>query len=96
MKKILSILAVFTLSATASHALERSVVDAAKACHDYLWEVPKFKDLPNAAISVFPDEMDGDTIIINWNVRWDEPTVRAAGNCTVIRGEIEGYEDFTE
>lgn len=80
-----------------AQAFDRETTNALQSCHDYLWsDVPEFKELPNAAISVFPGIMDGDTITVFWNVMWDDPTVRAAGNCTVIKGKIEGVEDYTK
>lgn len=83
-------------AATGAHAFDRQTTDALKLCHDYIWDVPEFKDLPNAAISVFPHSENDDTIIVNWNVNWDQPTLRAAGNCTVIEGIVEGFEDYTK
>ncbi len=77
-------------------AFDRITTDALRMCHDYIWDTPEFKDLPNAAISVFPGSLDGNTIVVNWNVNWDQPTVRAAGNCTVINGTLEGFEDYTK
>lgn len=79
-----------------AHAFDRVTVNALKACHDYVWDVPEFKDLPNAAISVYPGSMDDDRRVINWNVNWDDPNVRAAGNCTYIGGEVAGFEDYTK
>ncbi len=85
----------FVAVATSAQAFDRQTVSALNACHDYLWTVPAFDGLPNAAISVYPGSVDGDTIVVNWNVSWDQPTIRAAGNCTVIGGEVQGYEDYT-
>lgn len=58
--------------------------------------IPDFKDLPNAAVSVFPGITDESAITVFWNVMWDDPIVRAAGNCTTIGGKIEGFEDYTK
>lgn len=79
-----------------AHAFDRVTVNALKACHDYVWEVPEFKDLPNAAISVYPGSLDGDQRVINWNVNWDDPDVRAAGNCTYIGSEVVGFDDYAK
>lgn len=84
------------VTATNAQAFDRQATDALKLCHDYLWAAPEFKDLPNAAISVFPQSENDNTIIVNWNVSWDQPTVRAAGNCTIIDGAVEGFEDYTK
>ncbi len=47
---------------TPAFAFDRATINAIKACHDYVWfEVPVFKDLPNAAISAFPGSLDGKT-----------------------------------
>ena len=86
---------VFASLATSAAAFDRQTTDALQICHDYLWEVPDFAALPNAAISVFPGIMDGETITVFWNILWDDPDVRAAGNCTVISGELQGFEDYT-
>ncbi|MXU65058.1 hypothetical protein [Oceanomicrobium pacificus] len=87
--------ATMTLAAPAL-AFDRETTNALKLCHDYLWDVPEFNGLPNAAISVFPASRDGNTVIVNWNVNWTDPDVRAAGNCTVIGGSVEGFEDYTK
>ena len=92
---------VLTLASVAltlpAHAFDRVTIAATRACHDYVWfQVPEFKDLPNAAISAFPGRVDGKTHTINWNVNWDDPKVRAAGNCTVINNKVEGFEDYTK
>ncbi|MEY8099812.1 hypothetical protein AB9F29_20815 [Falsihalocynthiibacter sp. S25ZX9] len=76
---------------------DEATTDALKVCHDYVWfEVPEFKELPNAAVSVFPGIIDENSITIFWNVMWDDPTVRAAGNCTTIDGAVEGFEDYSK
>ena len=59
-------------------------------------EVPEFSELPNAAVSVFPGIFDENSITVFWNVMWDDPIVRAAGNCTVINSVVEGFEDYTK
>ncbi|WP_193139051.1 MULTISPECIES: hypothetical protein [unclassified Meridianimarinicoccus] len=96
MHKVVGLCLVLVGAASAAQAFDRQTTNALKTCHDYLWQVPEFMDMPNAAISVFPASQNGDTIIVNWNVNWDEPTVRAAGNCTVIDGNVEGFEDYTK
>ena len=58
--------------------------------------MPEFAGLPNAAISVWPDSVNEGTYVINWNVNWDDPTVRAAGNCTVKGEKVTGYEDYAK
>ncbi|WP_299775112.1 hypothetical protein [uncultured Tateyamaria sp.] len=80
--------------ASSAHAFDRQTTDALQMCHDYLWEVPAYAELPNAAISVFPGIFDDQSIVVFWNVYWDEPTTRAAGNCTIIDGALEGVEDY--
>lgn len=84
-------------SSTHAQAFDRTTTDALLACHDYIWvEVPEFTDLPNAAVSVFPGIMGENSTTVFWNVMWDDPIVRAAGNCTVINGMVEGFEDYTK
>lgn len=94
MKTHLCIALFASIFALPVHAFDRETTEALQICHDYLWEVPDYADLPNAAISVFPGLMDGTTITVFWNVYWDAPIVRAAGNCTVIGGSLEGFEDY--
>lgn len=78
-------------------SFDRKTLDATKACHDHVWfEIGEFKDLPNAAISAFPGSVDGETFVINWNVNWDDPRVRAAGNCTVTGNKVIAFEDYTK
>lgn len=91
------VFSVILSSPVSAQSFDRETVNALKACHDYVWsEVPEFKDLPNAAVSVFPGIIDGESITVFWNVMWDDPTVRAAGNCTSISGKVEGFEDYTK
>lgn len=80
--------------ASSAHAFDRQTTDALQLCHDYLWDVPKYADLPNAAISVFPGILNDQSIVVFWNVYWDDPTIRAAGNCTIIDGAVKGFEDY--
>ena len=83
-------------SAIPATAFDRETTNALKACHDYVWSVPDFAELPNAAVSVFPGWENENSRVVFWNVYWDEPTVRQAGNCTVIDGAVEGFEDYTK
>lgn len=96
MYRILALSSALAVIAGAGYAFDRETTNALRACHDYLWDVPEFAELPNAAISVFPASQNGDTIVVNWNVAWDQPMTRGAGNCTVINGEIAGFEDYTK
>jgi hypothetical protein len=78
-------------------AFDEATIDATKACHDHVWfQVPDFGDLPNAAISAYPGVIDGETYIIFWNVRWGDPMTRAAGECTVVNGVVDAFEDYTK
>ncbi|AXT27157.1 hypothetical protein D1823_11550 [Ruegeria sp. AD91A] len=97
MLKSLVLSAVLVASASTAFALDRQTTNALRACHDYLWNsVPAFSKLPNAAISVYPGSTNGNVITVNWNVSWDQPNIRAAGNCTVIDENVEGFEDYTQ
>ena len=77
---------------TAAQAFDRETTNALKACHDYLWDVPEFDGLPNAAISVWPASVDGNVITVNWIVDWTDPDVKAAGKCSFAGGEVIGFE----
>lgn len=78
-------------------AFDRITTEALKGCHDYIWfEIPEFKKLPNAAVSVFPGIMDKTSVTVFWNVMWNDPNVRAAGNCVYAKGKIIGFEDYTK
>lgn len=80
----------------AAFAFDRTTTDAMITCHDYLLtSEDSFADLPQAAFTVFPIMMDEKRTTIAWHVEWDGPEVRAAGNCTVIDGTLEGFENFT-
>lgn len=83
------------LSALPVQAFDQLTTEALSLCHNYLWEVPEYEALPNAAISVFPGILEDTVTIVFWNVYWDDPSVRAAGNCTIIEGSLEGFEDYT-
>ena len=43
-----------TLVAVPAYAFDRETTQALQICQDYLWEVPEYADMPNAAITVFP------------------------------------------
>ncbi len=77
-------------------AFDRQTTEALTACHDYVWNVPHFSSLPNAAISVFPGWENENQYVVFWNVYWDDPRVRRAGNCTIKDGSVDGFEDYTE
>lgn len=95
MKKVmLTSLLVLASSANATYALDRQTTDALVACQNYVWAIDKYSNLPNAAISVFPLTTDENSIITVWHIMWDDPMVRAAGNCTVIDGSVEDFENY--
>lgn len=85
-----------SFSAAEVAAFDRETTDALKACHDYAWSVDEYADLPNAAVSVYPLMTNDNVITTVWHIMWDDPVVRAAGNCTVIDGTVEGFEDYTK
>ena len=93
--KILLATSIMAATTTATFAFDRATVRAMQACHDYLWnDVPEFKTLPKAAISVFPGSSDKNGYVINWNVKWDKPRVAAGGNCDVRDGIVAGFEQY--
>ncbi|MCC1491322.1 hypothetical protein [Cognatishimia sp. F0-27] len=75
-------------------AFDRETTEALKACHDYLWEVPEFAELPNAALSVWPASSDNGVTKVYWVVDWTDPELRAAGQCEYAGDEVIGYERF--
>lgn len=78
-------------------AFDRITTEALKGCHNYIWlKVPEFRDLPNAAVSVFPGIMEKTSVTVFWNVMWNDPNVRAAGNCVYANGKVIGFEDYTK
>ncbi|GGX67218.1 hypothetical protein GCM10007385_40380 [Tateyamaria omphalii] len=94
MKRCICTLLAVSFLTVPAHAFDRKTTEALRLCHDYLWEVPEYADLPNAAISVFPGVFDDQSITVFWNIYWDAPTTRSAGNCTIINGTLEGFEDY--
>ena len=84
----------FAASASFAHAFDRETTNALKACHDYVWAVPDYAELPNAAISVWPASVGESVLKVYWVVDWTNPDVRAAGQCEYADGEIVGYEPF--
>ncbi|WP_299508442.1 hypothetical protein [uncultured Roseobacter sp.] len=80
--------------ATPVLAFDRETTDALKACHDHLWEVPEFGDLPNAALSVWPASSNEGVTKVYWVVDWTDPNIRAAGQCEYSGDEVTGYERF--
>lgn len=77
---------------TAALAFDRETTDALKACHDYLWDVPEFAELPNAALSVWPASSNNGQTKIYWVVDRTDPDIRAAGQCEYSGDEVIGYE----
>ena len=82
------------LAATGAAAFDRETVAALSACQDYLWDVPDYSNLPNAAISVWPASVDGNVTKIYWAVDWTDPDVKAAGQCGYAGGEVINFEQF--
>lgn len=91
-----ALLSGLTAMATAAPAMafDRETTDALKACHDYLWEVPEFSELPNAALSVWPASSSDGVTKVYWVVDWTDPDIRAAGQCEYSGDEVIGYERF--
>lgn len=93
---IVCVLVVLAMSSPLS-AMSRSTDQVVKACHDHVWfDVAAFKELPHAVISVNPGLFEGEKTIVFWAVRWDEPFVRAAGECTVIDSRVEAFVDYSK
>ncbi|QYJ06505.1 hypothetical protein [Qipengyuania flava] len=63
---------------------DEATVAAAQACHDKVWfEDERFKDLPNAAVSIVEDSLSDDDPAIGWEVEWDDPAVSVSGTCSI-------------
>lgn len=63
---------------------DEATVAAAQACHDKVWfEDERFKELPNAAVSIVEDSLSDEDPAIGWTVEWDDPAVSVSGTCTV-------------
>ncbi len=82
------------VTAAPAMAFDRDTTEALKACHDYLWEVPEFSELPNAALSVWPASSNDGMTKVYWVVDWTDPDIRAAGQCEYGGHEVIGYERF--
>ena len=82
------------VTAAPAMAFDRDTTEALKACHDYLWEVPEFSELPNAALSVWPASSNDGMTKVYWGVDWTDPDIRAAGQCEYKGNEVIGYERF--
>ena len=76
-------------------AFDRQVVRAMSVCHGYIERQERFRLVPFAAVSVHPYSVRGDVIVISWHVNSNNPPIKAAGNCVVVRGEVDKFEDFT-
>ena len=87
--------AALVLAASAAQAFDRETTDALRTCHDHLWEVTDYADLPNAAMYVFPLSSNDGTVVVAWHILWDDPRTRGAGTCTVTGGAVEAFEDYT-
>ena len=94
--RLIPCLAVLSLTAGAAQAFDQQVISALSQCHGYLWEVPEFAGLPNAAISVWPASATETDVKVYWVVDWTDPAIKAAGQCEVSGGEVIGYENYIE
>ena len=88
--------ALLALTTVTAQAFDRNVTAALGKCHNYLWDVPQFTSLPNAAISVWPASVNNGVVKVYWVVDWTEPTVKAAGQCEVADGSVIGFENYLE
>ena len=93
-KQVLGAGFLIAASSTVSYAFDRETTNALKACHDYVWAVPDYVELPNAAISVWPANAGESVQKVYWVVDWTNPVVRTAGQCEYADGEVVGYEPF--
>lgn len=89
-------LVAFSTAAMSASAFDREVTEALKACHDYVWAVPEFEDMPNAAVSVWPASSNNGITKVYWVVDWDDPAIQQAGTCEYAKEEVIAYNNFME
>ena len=82
------------ISALATYAFDRETTEALKACHDKVWTVDAYADLPNAAISVWPASSEDGLTKVYWVVEWTDPDIQAAGQCQYQDGGVITVEPF--
>lgn len=82
------------MSASVVHAFDRETTDALKACHDQVWTVDEYADLPNAAISVWPASSENGLTKVYWVVDWTDPDIKAAGQCEYQDEEVISFAPF--
>ncbi len=58
-----------------------------KACHDAVWSLDEFKNIPNAGISAYPGGFDEKSFYAYWIVDWDD--LQVAGKCLMDRKETK-------
>lgn len=92
--KFLTSLLLAGMTAGSAEAFDRKITSALSHCHNYLWDVPEFVELPNAAISVWPASENGNLIKIYWVADWADPTIKAAGQCEILDEKITGFENY--
>ena len=50
-----------------------------KACHDAVWALKDYEDIPNAGVSAYIGGYDDNSFYSYWIVDWDD--VQVAGKC---------------
>lgn len=75
-------------------SLAEEFYDQLKACHDTVWQMDEFKDLPNAAVSVHLGGYDDKSFYAYWIIDWDD--LQVAGKCLMDRNKpiITKITDF--
>ena len=69
---------------SAAFAQDTVTTSQLRACHDYVWQQPKFSDIPNAGVSIGGSDVKGDgNARVHWKVQWDD--MRTHGTCIVNR-----------
>ena len=54
-----------------------------KVCHDAVWQMDEFKNIPNAGVSVHLGGYDDSSFYAYWIIDWDN--LQVAGKCLMDR-----------
>ena len=65
-----------------------------KACHDGVWQLKEFENIPNAGVSAYLAGYDDKSFYAYWIIDWDDTQV--AGKCLMDlkKPVVNGYTYF--
>jgi len=65
-----------------------------KACHDGVWQMKEFENIPNAGVSAYLGGYDDKSFYAYWIIDWDDTQV--AGKCLMDlkKPVVNGYTFF--